>query len=322
MNQVSAKLNAGWRSWERFWFAPADPLVLCIMRWFVGGMLLYTNYVWGTQLEAFYGEQSWLSKEMLGRLYGNDYYWSLWYVVPENSIFLFHWCCFAVLVAYVIGFATPVTAVLAFLISMAYSTRAYHANYGLDQINAVLSLYLAIAPCGRYLSVDALLWRRGEGENSEVSRFDAIRANFALRLMQSHYCVIYLFAGLSKAQGETWWDGQAIWMAAANYEYQSWSLTWLVNYPWLCDLMSVGTVLWEVSFAFLIWNRTLRPLVLLAGISMHLGIALFMGMPTFGLMMIYGYWCLVPPELPRRVIRALLNDDSKRDRDRFNDELS
>ena len=72
-------------------------------------------------------------------------------------------------------------------------------------------------------------------------------------------CVIYFFAGISKLQGEAWWDGEAMWRAFANLEYQSADMTWLAWHPWLVNLMTHARVLWELSFCVLIWLPPLAP---------------------------------------------------------------
>lgn len=54
-----------------------------------------------------------------------------------------------------IGLATPVTGWLCFLIVVSYANRVPLAMYGLDQVNGIAALYLAIAPCGARLSADA-----------------------------------------------------------------------------------------------------------------------------------------------------------------------
>ena len=44
-------------------------------------------------------------------------------------------------------------------------------------------------------------------------------------------CVIYFFAGARKLSGTTWWDGTAMWLSLANYEYQTIDMTWLAYWP-------------------------------------------------------------------------------------------
>ena len=63
-------------------------------------------------------------------------------------------------------------------------------------------------------------------------------------------------------------------------------MTWLASHPVLIALASHATVFWELSYWALVWNRFTRPLVLWMAVFVHLGIALFMGMITFGLAMI------------------------------------
>jgi hypothetical protein len=119
--------------------------------------------------------------------------------------------------------------------------------------------------------------------------------------MQIHLCIIYLFSGLGKAMGETWWDGSAMWLAVANFEYQSIDLTWLAGYPELLSLLAHVTVAWELSYPALVWPRLPRPLVVAMSVPIHLGIALFLGMMTFGLAMIIANLAFVSPW----VVRAL-----------------
>jgi len=50
-----ADLVAGW---NRFWFSPADPATLGLIRIFAGAMLFYTHLVWSLDLGAFFGVNS------------------------------------------------------------------------------------------------------------------------------------------------------------------------------------------------------------------------------------------------------------------------
>ena len=78
-----------------------------------------------------------------------------------------------------------------------------------------------------------------------------VAANFTLRLIQIHMCIIYFFAGASKLQGTAWWNGQAMWMVLGNLEYQSIDMTWLAWHPWAIELLSHFTVFWELTFCVL-----------------------------------------------------------------------
>jgi hypothetical protein len=118
-------------------------------------------------------------------------------------------------------------------------------------------------------------------------------------------CVIYLFGGIGKARGDTWWEGSALWFAFATLEYQSLDMVWTVHYPWLLALMTHITLFWELSYAFLIWPKLTRPIMLILAVFVHAGIALAMGMKTFGLVMIIANLAFVYPEYVEATVAAL-----------------
>src|SRR3954447_26633220 len=158
-----------------------------------------------------------------------------------------------VLALFTVGLWTRVTSVLALIVAISFVHRVPAALFGLDQINAMLTLYLALGPSGRALSLDRLLATRRGAPASPAT--PSVSANLAQRLIQVHMCVIYFFAAISKLQGPAWWDGEAMWRAFANLEYQSADMTWLAWHPWLINLVTHLSVLWEISFCVLIWKR-------------------------------------------------------------------
>lgn len=272
------------------------------MRVLTGGMLFYSLLVWGIKLESFLGQSGFNNAGIVPSLQGESASFSFWWYVPDEWLWPVHIACLSVAFSFFIGFATRYTGVLSWLIAISYANRTMLANYGLDQILCLGMMYLMLAPCGRQLSLDCLIrrWWRADHSNKR-----SIMANVATRLMQVHLCVIYLFAGLSKLQGSTWWNGDAIWNVLVNYEYQSVDLTFLAGWRSFTDVVAPGTVLWEISFCALVWNRYFRPVVLSIGLAMHLGIGAFLGMWTFGLMMSFCYLGFVPARLIRSGINRL-----------------
>jgi hypothetical protein len=61
------------------------------------------------------------------------------------------------------------------------------------------------------------------------------------------------------------------------------------------------TVFWELSYPALIWSRATRPIVLAIALGAHGGIALFLGMITFGVAMLIGNLAFIPAEVVRRL---------------------
>jgi hypothetical protein len=276
-------------------------------------MLVYTHAVWGLELEAFFGPNGWLPPEAVHALQSEQTVFSYWWWIPVNWMWFAHGIALAVLVLFTVGCWTRITSVLAFIITISYANRVPAALFGLDQINAMLTLYLAIGPSGAALSVDRLLTRfrltrrslKADAQQPRCELLPSPSANLAIRLIQVHMCVIYLFAGVSKLQGTAWWSGEAMWLTFANLEYQSLDMTWLAHYPWLLNLMTHVTIVWEISFCALIWRPHWRPLMLFIGVLLHVGIGAFLGMWTFALIMLVGCASFLPLSLYRELVIAL-----------------
>ena len=289
-----------WRAWNNFWFTPTDPATLALIRLLAGGMMLYTHFVWSFDLAGFIGRDGYTPVEMLKGMPTRDVtVWSLFdWIGPNWLLWTVHILALGVFACLFLGLFSRVAAVLAYLLAVSYVHRVTPgAFYGLDKANCMMAMYLMLGPCGARYSLDRL-WRLRRGDASEPAPSTA--ANVAIRLLQLHLCVVYFFSALAKIEGNTWRVGTAMWWAAANYEYQSLPLTWLADWPILIAFFTHLTVFWELSYAFLVWNRFTRPWMIWTAVAIHGGIALFMGMITFGLAMIFANLSFLKPETVRR----------------------
>lgn len=317
---VREAVAAGIAGWNRFWFTPADPATLCLIRILAGAMLLYTHAVWTIGLADFFGPASWTSPAAANASMpeGSAYAWSyFWLIRSPVTLWLAHIAALVVFTLLTLGLFTRVAAVLAYLMAVSYVNRVPGALFGLDQINCLLAMYLMLGPCGARYSLDRLRSPRGaDGSRSPVA--PSISANLALRLIQVHMSIIYFFAALGKLRGDSWWAGDAMWLSVANLEYQSLDMTWLANYPVLSALTTQMTVYWELFFCVLVWPRLTRPIMLALAVPVHLGIAVCMGMITFGLIMLVGCLSFVPSWLVRQLLErrpaAGPNDAARADR--------
>jgi hypothetical protein len=293
-----------WDAWNRFWFKPEQPHTLAMIRILGGAMLLYTQIIWTINQGMFLGPDSWLDRQTAQLLNtmpdGHRFAWSyLYYVDSWWIITLLNVAALVVYFLLMIGYQTRIVSILALPITLAYCHRLSHATFGLDQINALIAMYLMLGDSGGVYSVDRWL-RVRRGDLLPVQPF--VSTNIATRLLQLHMCVIYLFGGIGKARGGTWWDGSACWYAIASQEYRSLDLTGLAHYPWFLAALTHITVFWETFYCFLIWPKLTRPLCLAIAVAVHGGIALFLGMPTFGLIMIVGNLIFLSPEFVDTIV--------------------
>jgi hypothetical protein len=280
------------QGWNQFWFAPADPTLLGVIRFFTGLMLLYNHGVWGLALADFFGRDGWISPDLAELTQQNQTAYSFWWLVPPGFLWPAYVASMVVLLLFMVGCVTRVTGALALAVLISFAYRVPEATFGLDKTTAILTFYLAIGPSGAAFSVDHWLARRKQGapDRPQAGSF----ANFTLRLIQVHMCIFYLFAGLAKLQGMSWWNGEAMWMTFANLEYQATDLTWLAWHPWIIDFLTHISVALELTFCVLVWVPILRPLVLAAMVLLHIGIGACLGLWTFSLIMIVGCMSFLP----------------------------
>jgi hypothetical protein len=300
--------------WDRFWFTPRLPHTLGLIRIATGLMLVYSQLVLALRLSDFLGDTAWINNATIAALHGGDFAPAdaarsyLWHLSSPAALWVHHLFTILVSACFAVGFLTRVTAPLAWFLQLMLVHRMTGTLFGLDQVTTMLAMYLMLAPSGSVFSIDAILRRRTvEGrQTSPLRRWmfpdatPSVAANVATRLAQIHLCVIYLFGGLWKARGTMWWDGTALWFAAANYEYQSIDLTWLGRYPVVFSLLTHVTIFWEVFYCALVWPRHTRPLVLAMAVAVHGGIAMFLGMITFGTMMIVANAVFISPDAVKR----------------------
>jgi hypothetical protein len=222
---------------------------------------------------------------------------------------LVHALAIAVAVLFTLGVGTRVTSVLAWVLVLGYTHRTPAAMYGQDTMLAILLLYLMIGPSGAALSVDRLVlrWRQRRLGLPEGDPAPSVGANVAIRLMQVHFCIIYLASGASKLQGAAWWNGTAIWQTLTNYEFAPAQfeaftelLRQMTHNRWVWELFHFGgvifTLLLELGLPFLIWYPRWRWLMMCGAVGMHTAIALSMGLVAFSLLMIVMLLSFVPPE--------------------------
>jgi len=134
------------RGWDRFWFTPAQPQTLALIRICGGAMLLYTHAVWTINLNQFLGPHSWIDANASAILNrepsGANYAWSyLYYVNSPALLWALHIAALVVFAMLTLGLFTRVTSILAFLITVSYCHRLTGTLFGLDQINAFIAMY-------------------------------------------------------------------------------------------------------------------------------------------------------------------------------------
>lgn len=108
--------------------------------------------------------------------------------------------------------------------------------------------------------------------------------HWPVRFIQVQISYIYMFSGYSKLidVGFSWAAAENIqaWMLAFNQGIEGKPLQhfglWLAAQPWLCRLVGIGTLLFEVGFFMALVSKRCRRAVIVMALLFHLGILVMM----------------------------------------------
>jgi hypothetical protein len=187
------------------------------------------------------------------------------------------------------GLFCRASTIASWLLHLAIVKSTNIFGYGMDGFATIGLFYLAVSPLPDAMSLD--WWRR-----KRRPRFPDL-SGFLRRVLQLHLCLIYLFSGLTKSVGSGWWNGRNLWVALTRPPFDVIDPRFLAAAKSLFPIGGIAIVMIELGYAVFIWPRRTRAIWLVAVISMHIGIGVFMGMPLFGFVMIVLNVAAFAPEM-------------------------
>jgi predicted DCC family thiol-disulfide oxidoreductase YuxK len=302
-------LAAFGRTWTWFWFQPSVTTPLELTRMGVGAALL-VHYAMATPfLFDFWGEGGWVPRAVVLENTANPwtqsiffYFTAPWQWVAFHGLFLL--CCAALM----LGWRTPWVKWIVLVGQISYDYRNPTLFYGVDKILACLLFIICVAPIGRAMSLDrvrAVRTAKREKLDATVPPYSSPWTGACIRLMQIQMAVVFFYSAIAKLKGDDWWNGDAIWVVFTTTEhYSPFMLDLLASQYWLSNIGTYATILIEIAFTFLIWQRRTRPYLLAAAIFLHLQFAVLMGLFYFSFVMVMGHMSFVRPEWLARLGQA------------------
>lgn len=283
--------------WDRFWFRDGWLGYLEFLRIGLGASLFCSILGRTLVLEELFSDTGWMSR--FGIRYQNAHptIFSVFHLVTETAdLWAVHVIALIGCLLLTIGCLTKVAKWVVLVAHVSYCFRNPAQTYGVDSLTSVILVPLAMSPIGYRWSVDSWIARRhGKASISvEDAEWRAMWGCACIKLIRIQMCVIYLFAGVRKLRGSTWWSGDAVWYAMSNYQFDT-PLDFFANHYGIIPLLTHGTLIVEMSYPFLIWNPFFRPVMLLAACSIHLGIGLMMQMWLFAVVALLGHMSWFDP---------------------------
>ncbi|KUN06287.1 hypothetical protein AQI95_15485 [Streptomyces yokosukanensis] len=160
---------------------------------------------------------------------------------------------------------------------------------GGDNLAQILVIFLAFTCSNAYFAPGAKKRREKLLAQDRQPAISTVLHNLATYLIVFQTAVLYLAAGYWKIFGKVWQDGVAMYYISRETEFHmSATFAHVMSNAYLGTAMSYATIVIELAFPFaLVSSRAwLRKANILALEAMHLGIAAFMGLVCFGLLMI------------------------------------
>jgi predicted DCC family thiol-disulfide oxidoreductase YuxK len=294
------------QAWSSFWFQSSSTVPLEIIRIGVGTAVLFHFAMATPFLFDLWGDAGWMTPAtaqayiqapwMQSVFY---YFTAPWQWISFHVTFLL--CC----AAFVLGWRTSWVKWIVMIGQISYDHRNLTIVYGADSIIACLLFILCLAPIGRAISLDRVRAVRAAKRNNleaTLPPYTSPWAGACIRLIQIQMAVLFFYSATDKLRTDEWWSGDAIWLALSTYEfYNPIFLHLLARQYWLVNVATYATLLIELAFPFLIWQRSTRPFLLSAAIFLHLMFGILLRLIYFSSVMIVGHMSFVRPEWLHRL---------------------
>lgn len=224
---------------------------------------------------------------------------------PSEAYFQFVYLASIVIAILVtLGYRSRLMIPIHWLMIWSYFGRNPFLPDGGDNFMRIALLFLVMVDTGAYFAI-----RRPPSRLYQYLRPGlTVVHNVGVLLILLQLTYLYMSTGLYKAAGELWQNGTALyyilrvdefsWPGMAGFIYQNSYLTVAGTY---------ATVLFEVLFVTYILNRWARYLIILAGVSFHLGTIFMMGLVSFGWGMLSIYPFLVKDDEYHAAYAWLMN---------------
>ena len=181
-----------------------------------------------------------------------------------------------------LGIFPRCAAFCAWLAAVSYAYRNMDILHSGDNLIRIGTFFLIFARSDGALSLPREVRRRFFAQTSaDADAHSGLVPAWPQRILQIQLCVLYLAAGTWKAMGPTWRNGTAVGMVLQLGEFQRFPIPDFFLTPVMSQVMTYGTLAFELGFPVLIWIPKLRLPVLLAGLAFHAGLDWAMNVQMF-----------------------------------------
>lgn len=276
--------------WRKFWFSDGSYFDLAIVRIMAVGLQCYVLLLAGpgaydslASLPSSLYHPIPILRVLMFPFVGADI------VRPDTALLVqCYWITLLAGFAGLAGFATNLSLLVfavgnIFLQSYSYSFQDYHHP---DAIMMVALCALALAPCGRVLSMDSILnaqRHRANGVTVSLLDYKGSDATWAIKFIQCFFSLMYLSAVASKfiVSGLDWANGYTLqyYYVQDGTRWESSLGLWASQHHFLVFLSQWVVLLFQATYFLIIFFPKLRWFYLPVGLCFHIGIYLTLRAP-------------------------------------------
>lgn len=270
-----------------------DTRALALMRICLGFILLADWFIRLSDLTAHYTNEGVLPTSVVYSNHWREGYFSffLWSDALWWQYLLFS---IAILFSFffLVGYFTRFSTLVIWLLILSVHVRNPFIIQGGDEVLRIGFFWFLFLPLANHYSVDSFYLNK----NSETKVFSAASVGFMLLIF-----AVYFFSALLKTSAEWRSDGTALYYAL-SLDQMAYSFgKWLLNYPSLLKVISIGVFYLEVIAPLLFFipfnNKVFRSIGIILLILLHIGISVTLFVGLFFLIGISTLIGLLPSEL-------------------------
>lgn len=272
-------------AWDRFWFAPLDPLPAALFRISIGTLLTLAFLASWPNWDRFYAADGMLSLGDSTVSTVPQGWWSVfWWTEGVLPVRTYVWIGTLAAIAFTVGWHTRLASIVLFVVQGSLVHRNPMVVNGEDLVFRMLLFYSCFAALGTTWALDArLAAHRAGGPPPE---------RWPIRLMQVNLALIYLISQPYKLFSDpAWVHSDAMYYVMINRTWSRFPWPALYYDPWIAALSTWGSLLIELALPLGVWFRATRRWVVLAAAILHVVIAVVLQNITFfSLAMTCSFW--------------------------------
>ena len=237
--------------------------------------------------------------------------------IPFTVLYVILMCLSALLI---VGWRFRIVLPLAFILMVGVFEQTWVLGDMSDNLARIVLLFLFFTDAAAVWSLDARRRRAWADRGVKNPLLRVLRSqpvlpawiptllhNAALVLLVYQICLVYFTGGFYKLAGASWREGVAVWYPLQVGVFSTFPeiTSWLVDWGPLVAAATLGTVLVQVWFPWMLTRRWSRVIALIVILSFHVAIGLFLGLLWFSLWMVALDALLVSDRSYLRVARVV-----------------